>query len=192
MSTPRRSAAGRRPARPGARPGRPAASRTTASRTTASRTTARGTDASRTTPAVPPVAGRPTRSAQQPRRSPFTPRAAVLALIVLALLTSAALPLREYLNQRGDIAELEQAQAETRQRVADLRAERERLQDPAYVAAEARRRLHFVLPGETAYVVLVPEDLPSVQEPGTTGSEAPWYSQLWGSVEQADRPTPAP
>jgi cell division protein FtsB len=183
MSAPRRPSAGRRPARPGARPGRPAASRATASR---------GTGGSRTTPAVPPVAGRPGRSTGQPRRSPLTPRAAVLALIVLGLLTSAALPLREYLNQRSQIAELEQAQAQARQRVADLRAERERLQDPAYVAAEARRRLHFVLPGETAYVVLVPEDLPSAQEPDPAASEAPWYSQLWRSVQQADRPVPAP
>lgn len=117
----------------------------------------------------------------------------MLALVVCALLASAALPLREYLDQRSKIAALQQAQAQTRERVAALQAERERLQDPAYVAAEARRRLHFVLPGETAYVVLVPEDLPAADgEDDVKGAEAPWYSQVWGSVEQADRPAPAP
>ena len=93
-----------------------------------------------------------------PRRSPLTPRAAVLALLVVGMLASAALPLREYLAQRGDIAALESEQTDARARVAELEAEKERLQDPAYISAEARRRLHFVLPGETAYVVLAPEE----------------------------------
>jgi cell division protein FtsB len=176
MSTPRRPTAGRRPARPGARP-----------RTT-SRTTSRSTDAAA-------VAGRPAkRPAGTPRRSPLTPRAAVLALVVCGLLVSAALPLREYLDQRGRIAELEQAQAEARARVAALEAEKERLHDPAYVAAQARRRLHFVLPGETAYVLLPPEESAAEQLEGVgpAGPDAPWYSQVWGSVSAADRPEPSP
>ena len=174
MSTARRPTAGRRSARPGARTAR------TTARTTTPRT-------------PPPVAGRPKRAGEQTRRSPLTPRAAVLALVVLGLLASAALPLREYLHQRSQIAALEQAQAEQRERVAALEAERERLQDPAYVAAEARRRLHFVLPGETAYVVLAPEDPAAI--PGAEpekAPEVPWYSQLWRTVEQADRPAPLP
>jgi cell division protein FtsB len=138
------------------------------------------------------VAGRPKRAEPQQRRSPLTPRAAVLALLACGLLASAALPLREYLAQRAQIAELEQSQAEARQRIAALEAERERLQDPAYVASEARRRLHFVLPGETAYVVLKPDESASAAADPAKGAEAPWYSQVWSSVEQADRPTPAP
>ena len=171
MTAPRRPTAGRRPARPGAR---------------TTRTT------SRPAAAPAPVAGRPKREPGTPRRSPLTPRAAILALIVCGLLASAALPLREYLAQRAQIAQLEQEQAETRERVAALEAEKARLQDPAYVAAEARRRLHFVLPGETAYVVLAPEETAAAAEEPAKGPEAPWYSQVWGSVEQADRPAPAP
>jgi hypothetical protein len=116
----------------------------------------------------------------------------VLALVAAGLLASAALPLREYLSQRGQIAQLEQEQAETRQRVTALEAERERLKDPAYVAAEARRRLHFVLPGETAYVVLAPQELPAEKAARAKAAELPWYSQVWGSVQQADRPAPSP
>ena len=166
MSTPRRPSAGRRPARPAAR---------TTTRSPATRT--------------PSVAGRPKREPVAVRRSPLTPRAAVLALVAAGLLASAALPMREYVNQRSEIAALEASQSVQRERVAELEAEKQRLQDPAYVAAEARRRLHFVLPGETAYVVLAPEPGTLVKEKGK-GPEAPWYSQVWGSVEQADRPAP--
>ena len=164
MSTPRRPSAGRRPARPGAR---------STTRTTTQRPVARAQQ-----PVTPP------------RRGLLTPRAAVLALVAAGLLASAALPMREYVNQRSEIAELEAAQAAQRERVAALEAEKQRLQDPAYVAAEARRRLHFVLPGETAYVVLAPEESLVEQEQKAEAAEAPWYSQLWGSVQEADRPTP--
>ena len=170
MSAPRRPAAGRRSARPAAR----ARTRTAVPRV----------------PSTPPtVAGRPKR---EPRRSPLTPRAAVLALVALGLVASAALPLREYLAQRQEIGELEQTQAQSRERIAELEAEKARLQDPAYVAAEARRRLHFVLPGETAYVVLAPDPATAAEAEAVKGDAAPWYSQVWGSVEQADRPPPTP
>ncbi len=185
MSTPRRPTAGRRSARPGARP----------ARTTARGTTTRPSSRTRATAEVPAetpaVAGRRARRAGGgPRRTPLTPRAAVLALLVVGLMVSAALPLREYLAQRGEIAALESEQAAARVRVGELEAEKERLQDPAYIAAEARRRLHFVLPGETAYVVLAPEETAVQAEgEGPAGADAPWYSQVWGSVQEADRPS---
>ena len=128
------------------------------------------------------------------RAAGLTTRAAVLGLVVCGLLVSAALPLREFLAQRSTIAELEQSQAEARKRVALLQEQKERLEDPAYVAALARDRLHFVRPGETAYVVIAPSAPPA--EPrdaqraasAPAGPEAPWYSQVWGSVRSADRP----
>lgn len=126
----------------------------------------------------------------------------MLGLVVCALVVSAALPLREYLQQRGQIAEARAKQAAAKARVAALEAQLRQLQDPAYVKAQARLRLHFVLPGETAYVVLTPAPgSPAVAAPaggaavtGTTasGPEAPWYSQVWGSVKAADRPAPLP
>ena len=166
MTVPRRPtagrpSAGRRPARTGNRSG-----------------------GSRTRPAgVPARRGGPARL----RSRLSTGRIAVLVLVVVTLLTSAALPLREFFEQRGDIAALQESNDAARARVASLERQREQLQDPAFVAAEARRRLHFVLPGETAYVLLEPS-------PGPEGDRAdrPWYSQLWGSVREADRPTPAP
>lgn len=120
-------------------------------------------------------------------------------------MVSVALPLREYLSQRAEIGTLQASQGEAQQRVTALEQERGRLQDPAYIAAEARRRLHFVLPGETAYVLVQP---PAAQESGPVGESspgaggpagsapdganappAPWYLQMWGTVREADRPT---
>jgi cell division protein FtsB len=124
----------------------------------------------------------------------LTTRAAVLGLVVCALVVSAALPLREFLSQRADIRQLQQSQAAARGRVAALEDQKERLSDPDYVAALARDRLHFVRPGETAYVVIAPGS-PAVAPKDArraasapAGPEAPWYSQLWGSVRSADRP----
>jgi hypothetical protein len=78
--------------------------------------------------------------------------------------------------------------------VADLQEQKARLSDPDYVAALARDRLHFVRPGETAYVVIAPgAPAPAPKDArqaasAPIGPEAPWYSQLWGSVRSADRP----
>jgi cell division protein FtsB len=129
-------------------------------------------------------------------RSPagLTTRAAILGLVVCALVVSAALPLREFLSQRADIRHLQQSQAAARARVAALEEQKARLADPAYVAALARDRLHFVRPGETAYVVIAPSAAPATPTEARraasapAGPEAPWYSQLWGSVRSADRP----
>ena len=133
----------------------------------------------------------PTTSA---RATGLTTRAAVMGLVVCALLVSAALPLREYLGQRSDIRELQQQQAAANRRVAALEEQKARLEDPSYTAALARDRLHFVRPGETAYVVIAPSAAPVTPTDARraasapTGPEAPWYSQLWGSVRSADRP----
>ena len=57
--------------------------------------------------------------------------------------------------------------------------------DPNFVAAEARRRLHFVLPGEVGYVTLGgPAAAAGATAPGTpTGT---WYTTLWGALQEAD------
>lgn len=133
--------------------------------------------------------------AATPARSGLTTRAAVLGLVLCALVVSAALPLRELLSQRGQIAEARAAQSQQKAKVAALEAQLRQLQDPAYVKGQARTRLHFVLPGETAYVVLAPSAAPVVpgqKAAAATGPEQPWYSQVWGSVKAADRPAPAP
>jgi len=128
------------------------------------------------------------------RPAGLTTRAALLGLVVCALVVSAALPLREYLSQRADIRDLQQSQAAAKARVAALEQQQARLADPDYIAALARDRLHFVRPGEIAYVVIAPTAAAAAPRDARraasapVGPEAPWYSQLWGSVRSADRP----
>lgn len=169
MTTPRRPAAGRRPA------------------------TSRGRSA-RTSRAGAPRAGRAaTRNpAQEPRRTGLTHRAAVLGLVVTTLVLSGALPLREYLEQRGAITQLEQDSAAARERVAGLELAKDMLDDPAHIAAEARRRLHMARPGEIGYVLITPDAVPEAAPEAVAGAspDQPWWSQVWGSVEAADRPPP--
>lgn len=114
--------------------------------------------------------------------------------MVCGLLVSAALPLREYLAQRAEVAAAEQANAEARARVDELERTRQRLNDPAYVRALARDKLHFVMPGETTYQLIVPSAAPTTKPAGPSApvvpvpaaSTAPWYSQLYATVQAAD------
>ena len=126
---------------------------------------------------------------EERRRSNLTGRAAVLALVVCLLAISLAYPLREYLAQRGDIAGYRGQVAEQEARVAELRRQQARWSDQAYVEAQARERLHYVMPGETSYVVLEADDAPSpdgaVEPEKAAAARSPWFTDLWRSVEVA-------
>ncbi|MFL6127470.1 MAG: septum formation initiator family protein [Mycobacteriales bacterium] len=129
---------------------------------------------------------------RQARQAPggLTGRAAVLGLVVCVLVLSLAYPAKEFLAQRGEIGRLLQQQREAQARVAALEERRRQLSDPAYVRAQARERLHYVLPGETVYVVVPPSggsgaggEPPDRPVAGRDGS---WYGRLWGTVRAAD------
>jgi cell division protein FtsB len=125
------------------------------------------------------------------QRANLTGRAAMLALVVCLLAISLAYPLREYLAQRGEIADYRSQVAEQEQRVDELRRAQRRWQDPAYVEAQARERLRYVMPGETSYVVLEADEAPAqdgvvVRQP-ETADRSPWFADLWHSVEAAGK-----
>lgn len=119
-------------------------------------------------------------------RPSFTGRALILVLVAVTLIVALAVPVRTWFAQRAEIAQLRADVAATRERVEELRLEQERWADPAFVAAEAKRRLHFVLPGEVGYVTLGAE--PTAEEAAALAAAeaAPWYATLWGAVEAAD------
>ena len=120
-------------------------------------------------------------------RPALTGRAAILILVVAALVVTLAIPLRAWMSQRAEIAALEADVAQSRERVAGLEKELQDWQDPAFVIAQARSRLHFVFPGEVGYVVLGEDDRPITPEVEQQSDEAPWYARLWDSTLQADR-----
>ena len=126
------------------------------------------------------------------RRGSLTGRAALLALVALALVLTLAVPVRSWLGQRAQIAGLRADVEAAQERVSALQVEQERWSDPNFVAAEARRRLHFVLPGEVGYVTLGIEDNASGQPEAARAEAVPWYTSLWNGLQEADNRASAP
>ncbi|QHY95944.1 Septum formation initiator [Streptomyces sp. S4.7] len=123
---------------------------------------------------------------RQARRSRLTGRAAFLVLVVCSLIVALAYPMRQYVSQRGEIAEQQRLTQEARQRVEELRDEKARLQDDAYIQRLAREHLHYVMPGETGYIMSDPR---AAEERRTDqgAADRPWYSNLLDGVDSADR-----
>lgn len=115
-----------------------------------------------------------------------TRRAAVLAIVVCALALTVAVPLRTYLSQRDEVQIQEQRQAELREQVEALKRRKAQLEDPAQVMAEARRRLRYVMPGETPYMVELPGDTKDEknQTEQRAVAEESWYLTLWNAVSE--------
>ncbi|MFJ8760879.1 septum formation initiator family protein [Streptomyces cyaneofuscatus] len=123
---------------------------------------------------------------RQARRSRLTGRAAFLALVVCSLVVALAYPMRQYVSQRDEIAEQERLSQEAKARTEELRDEKARLQDDAYIMRLARHHLHYVLPGETGYIVADPDAVEDRRgDPGE--NNRPWHSNVWDGVDSADR-----
>jgi cell division protein FtsB len=111
-----------------------------------------------------------------------TRRAAVLALLVCVMALSVAVPLRTYLSQRDELAAQQHQQKVLETQVRELEQRRAELSDPKQIEAEARARLGYVKPGETPYIVEVPEK-PAPPPPTESDADGvPWYEKLWHSV----------
>jgi cell division protein FtsB len=139
---------------------------------------------------APEAPGAATRTSASPRHpGKLTGRAIVLGVVLLALALSYVFPLRVYLTQQAEIAELRNAQSGQRDHIARLEAEADRWADEEYVRIQARKRRFFVEPGEIPIIIVWDE--PSVETAGTaadTVPEAPpWWDTLWSSVQEADR-----
>jgi len=136
-------------------------------------------------------------------RSPLTRQIVALGLALSVVALSLAYPLRGYLQQQAAEQQAVAEQQDLQTRIDDLKAEIAALKDPAYIRAEAKRRLQYVTPGDTVYVVKLP---PSVTQPQTPAGDAttppapdgavdaatdqpadpdapqPWYRSLWSTL----------
>ena len=121
-------------------------------------------------------------------RGSLTGRAVILALVLAALVLMLAMPIRSWVAQRAEIASLQADVDAARARVAELQVLKERWNDPAFIAAEARRRLHFVLPGEIGYTTVGVDGRPLVEtiEAAKVLATMTWVEKLWGAVQEAD------
>lgn len=127
----------------------------------------------------------------------LTPRALVVLSLVVLLALSFANSLRIYFNQQHDLGVAQQQIQERSDRIAALETELRRWDDPAYVKAQARERLGWVLPGETGYRVIGPDGKPLgggvvIESEGKLPAgeyQTMWFDRIWGSIETADAPT---
>jgi cell division protein FtsB len=121
------------------------------------------------------------------RRSLLTSSAAILALIGFAVVATLAIPIKQLMDQRDRINDLQSQQNANLAMIERLETEVIRWQDPAYVIAQARTRLHYVMPTETGYLVLGADEI-DVVEPISVNRpavEAAWYSVMWESIAVA-------
>ena len=124
-------------------------------------------------------------------------RAAILAAVVCVLTLTIAGPVRTYFAQRTEMNQLAATEAALREQIDQLEGQKAKLGDPVFIAAQARERLGFVMPGDIPYQVQLPPGAvttPVAPAPSPTAkSNQPWYTALWHTI--ADQPhglTPAP
>jgi cell division protein FtsB len=122
-------------------------------------------------------------------------RAAVLAAVICVLTLTIAGPVRTYFAQRTEMNQLAASQAALRRQIADLEQRKAKLGDPAYIAAQARERLGFVMPGDTPFQVQLPSTATAAPQPGAEpakpASSDPWYTALWHTIADAPHLPPA-
>jgi cell division protein FtsB len=96
------------------------------------------------------------RSAVRRPRAQLTPRAAILAVVITALLVYLVVPLRAYVAQRDRLSRLERQTQILEQQKTRLEQQVQMLKDPAYLERLARECLGMVKKGEIGFIV-VPE-----------------------------------
>ena len=124
-------------------------------------------------------------SADGTSRARLTSRAAVLAAVICAIMLTLAYPVREYIAQRRQIGQLGAQQHSLYVQLSQLRAQQQRLNDPAYIEQRARDELHMCLPAQTCYVIMNGKPSPGLIPPRPAAAST-WYGRLWQSVRQAD------
>ena len=121
-------------------------------------------------------------------RRPGSGRTFSLVAVFFIFALVLAPPIQHYFTQRAQINALRAQVDGDRAALEAARLELIRWQDSDYVKAQARERLHFVMPGERQYIVT-----------GTTNGEgevttnkvadqledgAPWYTRMIASITQ--------
>ena len=129
-------------------------------------------------------------------RRGISTRLLILFIVLFAVAITLAPPVQHYFAQRAQISALQSDLASNRAKLEQARAELELWKDPAYVATQARERLHFVLPGERQYIILGAK--PETNSTTTTAAPVnddfplgvPWYSRVISSITSVGVRTP--
>ncbi len=121
-------------------------------------------------------------------------RAAILAAVVCVLTLTIAGPVRTYFAQRTEMKQLQATEVQLREQIAELEQQKEKLADPVFIAAQARERLGFVMPGDIPYQVQLPPGAAAPDSVADQAAEAasgdPWYTALWHTIADAPHGLP--
>ena len=109
----------------------------------------------------------------------------VIIAVVLVVLLSIAVPLRNYYHGQSEIARLESSIAAKQVKKDELLTEIDKYKSEEYIKQEARRRFGVMDEGETAYRIMDPrmdsgDTVTSDHREETDGRD--WYTVLWDSV----------
>ncbi|MDO9395524.1 MAG: septum formation initiator family protein, partial [Herbiconiux sp.] len=128
------------------------------------------------------------------RFSGFT---ALMLVVIVMFVVIIAPGLSVYLEQRQQLAALHAAVDERTEQNENLTGQIARWSDPAYIKAEARDRLYYVMPGETSFLIV--DDVPEPATDAGTGvsdtistTQVDWLSSLFASGITAGLSTQTP
>ena len=115
-------------------------------------------------------------------------RVLALSAILFLLALTIAPPVKHYFTQRAQISALKSQLSADNSALQKAREELMLWQDPEFVKAQARERLHFVLPGERQYIV-VGDSTTETKNGSTKIASAltdgqPWYARLIASISE--------
>jgi cell division protein FtsB len=121
-------------------------------------------------------------------------RTLAVATVFLLLGVTLAPPLQRYFTQRAQInalsAQLHDSEATLKKAAQELA----KWNDPAFIASQARSRLHYVYPGERQYIVLgAPDSLtkdpngPAAPIAGNIPAGVPWYFKVVASITSTNQ-----
>ncbi len=123
------------------------------------------------------------------------PRALIFIVALMVLVLMLAAPFRNLMAQREEINKLKAQVELANQQVEILEAAKIKWNDQQFVAAQARARLHYVLPGEIAFTVIgLDGELAEVEDEesptawlGQQPEANTWYKKLLLSWQAADK-----
>ena len=113
-------------------------------------------------------------------------RASIVGIILFALAVTLAPPIQHYFTQRAQINSLQTQLSDNQKMLDAAAAELAKWNDPEYVASQARARLHFIFPGERAYIIIGNGEITDGEQETKVSEQLPiglpWYSRLISSI----------
>jgi cell division protein FtsB len=109
---------------------------------------------------------------------------AIVSIIAIGII---AVPAQQLISQNFRITNLQSELQDYKTVIVDLQTEKDRWKDPAYVKAQVRQRIQYVMPNEVGYIVLESEDVGAAinYKLGSPIPPDPWFRVILESLQTA-------